>query len=170
MTYPTKAEIQSIFGELGKIPSGYLSFFAHVDENVKWEITGQNALSGVWRSKTEFMNTVWLPIIQLIAEPGPILELVYAESMMTNEDGWTAIELKTTNTRTKLGDLIYSQHYCWHCKFNSTKKIVQVRAFIDSSTAETVLSDEKLRQEALKILPNHGKHFLKRVHSNEDVT
>ncbi|KAJ5749385.1 uncharacterized protein N7511_011081 [Penicillium nucicola] len=106
------------------------------------------------------MDSVWLPVIKLIAEPGPILQLVSAESIMTNENGWVAVELKTRNTRTKLGDQLYSQHYCWHCKFNSFNKIVRVRAFIDSSTAETVLSDERARQEALALTPNDGKKII----------
>ncbi|KAJ5727068.1 hypothetical protein N7493_004888 [Penicillium malachiteum] len=99
--YPTNAEIESIFGELSKVPSGCIAFLNHVDDGVKWEITGQNSLSGHWTSKSEFMNTVWLPIIKLIAEPGPILEIASPERMMRNEDGWVAIELKTKDTRTK---------------------------------------------------------------------
>ncbi|KAJ5703251.1 oleate delta-12 desaturase [Penicillium malachiteum] len=154
MESPTNTEILSIFGKLSETPSGYFAFFDNVDDDVEWEITGQNALSGLWRSKAEFMNTVWLPIINLISEPGPVLEVVSPESIMRNEDGWTAIELKTVGTRTKLGNRLYDQHYCWHCKFNSAKKISQVRAFIDSSTAEAVLSDEKFRQQAQTLRPN----------------
>ncbi|OJZ87754.1 hypothetical protein ASPFODRAFT_715705 [Aspergillus luchuensis CBS 106.47] len=106
MPYLTNAEILSIFGELSKIPRGYESFFNHVDDNVHWEITGQNALSGVWRSKAEFLDKVWLPIIKLIADPGPIFEIACPDSITRNEE------------------------------------------------AETVLLDEKYRQEALAILPN----------------
>ncbi|KAJ5676265.1 hypothetical protein N7462_009162 [Penicillium macrosclerotiorum] len=143
MTYPTKAEILSIFGELAKAPVGYESFFTHVDDGVRWELTGQHALSGVWRSKAEFLSAVWRPIIELMAEPGPMLEVVFAESITTNEEGWTVVELQTKDTRTKVGHRLYSQHYCWLCKFHpTTKKIVEVRAFIDSSTAEAVLADE----------------------------
>ncbi|KAJ5335316.1 hypothetical protein N7452_007719 [Penicillium brevicompactum] len=153
---PTQAEIESIFGTLSNLPSGYVAFFDHVDDDVKWEITGQNSLSGIWLSKSVFMKEVWLPIIKLIADPGPVLEIVSAETIMKTDDGWIAIELKTTNTRTKLGNRLYNQHYCWKCKFNAAKKIVQVRAFIDSSTAEAILSEEKFRQEALDIVPNSG--------------
>lgn len=154
---PTQAEIESMFGSLSKVPSGYVAFFDHVDDDVKWEITGQNSLSGTWLSKSVFMKEVWLPIIKLIADPGPILEIVSAETIMKAEDGWIAIELKTTNTRTKLGNRLYNQNYCWKCKFNAAKKIVNVRAFIDSSTAEAILADEKFRQEALDIVPSSGK-------------
>ncbi|PWY70658.1 hypothetical protein BO83DRAFT_447413 [Aspergillus eucalypticola CBS 122712] len=154
MPYLTNAEILSIFGELSKVPRGYESFFNHVDDNVHWEITGQTALSGVWRSKAEFLDRVWLPIIRLIADPGPIFEIACPDSITRNEEGWVNVELKTRDTRTKLGNRLYSQHYSWHCKFNSAKKIVQVRCFFDTSLAETVLLHEKYRQEALAILPN----------------
>ncbi|KAJ5936892.1 hypothetical protein N7466_003342 [Penicillium verhagenii] len=160
MNTPSEEEIRSIFGKLGERPSGYLAFFDHVADDVKWEITGSSALSGVWTSKSEFKNTVWLPIIKLIADPGPEFELVSTENMLKNEDGWVAVELKTVHTRTKLGKKLYSQHYCWLCKFNSEKKITQVRAFIDSSTAESVLSEEKLRQEAAAITPSYCQYIM----------
>ena len=157
MQTPTNEEVLSIFGKLSETPSGYMAFFDNVDDDVEWVITGQNALSGVWKSKAEFMSTVWLPIINLISDPGPVLQVVSPESIMRNEDGWVAIELQTMNTWTKLSNRLYNQHYCWHCKFNSAKKIVQVRAFIDSSTAESVLSDERFRQQARTLRPNDGK-------------
>ncbi|GFN13410.1 putative ketosteroid isomerase [Aspergillus tubingensis] len=153
MSFLTNAEILSIFGELSKVPRGYESFFNHVDDNVHWEITGQNALSGICRSKAEFLDKVWLPIIKLIAEPGPIFEIACPDSITRNDEGWVNVELKTKDTRTKLGNRLYSQHYSWHCK----KKIVQVRCFFDTSLAETVLLDEKYRQQALAILPNDGR-------------
>lgn len=158
MPYLTHNEILSIFGELGKVPRGYESFFNHVDDNVHWEITGQSALSGVWRSKSQFLDNVWLPIVRLISDPGPIFEIASPESITSNKEGWLSIELKTKNTRTKLGNRIYRQHYCWHCKFNATRKIIQVRSFFDTSLAEAILLDEKYRQEALAILPSDGKH------------
>ncbi|RDK46812.1 hypothetical protein M752DRAFT_261774 [Aspergillus phoenicis ATCC 13157] len=158
MPYLTHNEILSIFGELGKVPRGYESFFNHVNDNVHWEITGQSALSGVWRSKSQFLDNVWLPIVRLIADPGPIFEIAAPESITSNEEGWVSIELKTRNTQTKLGNRIYRQHYCWHCKFNATRKIIQVRSFFDTSLAEAILLDEKYRQETLAILPSDGKH------------
>ncbi|KAJ5935967.1 hypothetical protein N7454_005265 [Penicillium verhagenii] len=156
MNTPSDEEIRSIFGKLGERPFGYLTFFDHVADDVKWEITGSSALSGIWTSKSGFKNTVWLPIIKLIADPGPEFELISTEKMLKNEDGWVAVELKTIRTRTKLGNKLYSQHYCWLCKFNSGKMITHVRAFIDSSTAETVLSEEKLRQETAAITASHS--------------
>src|SRR5689334_4872014 len=106
MPHLTQNEILAIFGELSKVPHGYYSFFNHVDDHVHWEITGQSAPSGVWRSKREFMDNAWLPIVRLIADPGPILVMASPESITSNEEGWVSIELKTKDTRTKLGNCL----------------------------------------------------------------
>lgn len=86
-------------------------------------------------------------MISCIADPGLRLDLIsYPEDQLSTRSDSIVVELETSDTKTKLGAVPYHQTYCWHCQFNGDGKIVRVKEFMDSSTAERVLGEERARQ------------------------
>ena len=143
MSYPIRKQIYNLFLHLRDPPSGVQKFFAQVDDNVRFEVTGQHQFSGVWTTKENYFAATWSRIGKYLAEPGYRLEVVGEEKgVITVQDGWAAVELKTFDTNTRSGKP-YEQHYSWHCRFGTSGKIAEVRAFLDSEKLVKIIEEEE---------------------------
>ncbi|PWY93209.1 hypothetical protein BO94DRAFT_573379 [Aspergillus sclerotioniger CBS 115572] len=145
MPYPDRKYIYDVFRLFSDPPEGTKKFFDYVDDNVHWHVTGQHRYAGTWTTKKDYYDATWANIGLLLAAPGHNLEVPGGEAgVIVGQDGWSAIEMKTVNTRTKSG-VPYTQHYSWHCRWNEEGKIVEVKAFLDADHLEKVLGGEKRR-------------------------
>ena len=138
MSYPDRKYIYEVFSKLAHPPNGVKDFFEFVDDNIRWEVTGQHRFSGVWTNKAEYYQQTWANINDAMAGAGFKLEVPGGEQgIIVGQDGWAAVELKAVDMKTKKGKP-YRQHYSWHCRFNTEGRIVEVKAFLDSDLLEKV--------------------------------
>ncbi|KAH8427144.1 uncharacterized protein LDX57_004861 [Aspergillus melleus] len=140
MPYPSKQEIIKLFQNLEAFPEGHECFFSRTIERCSWTITGQHPFSGHWTSTQSFLQAVWWPNTNLMASPGPTFILPEGhESVIYNDQGEAAVELRTIRTVVKQHGREYNQHYSWHCRFNEDGLLVSVKIFLDSIHAKEVL-------------------------------
>lgn len=144
-TYPSKQYITDAFRLFYDPPEGTKKFFDYVDDNVKWQVTGQHRFSGSWTTKKDYYNATWANINTLLDEPGYKLEVPEGGVILDPETGWSVIEMKTVDTKTK-GGVPYNQHYSWHCRWSPEGKIVEAKAFLDADHLEKVFGGEQRRQ------------------------
>ncbi|KAK4861478.1 hypothetical protein LT330_003513 [Penicillium expansum] len=145
MPYPDRKYIYDVFCNFFNPPEGTEKFFDYVDDNVHCQVTGQHRFSGTWTTKNDYYNATWANINLLLAEPGYKLEVPGGESgVIVGQDGWSVIEMKTVDTKTKSG-VPYNQHYSWHCRWNEGGKIVEAKAFLDADLLEKVFGGEQLK-------------------------
>src|SRR4051794_2452499 len=129
--YPDRKYIYNVFHLFSDPAEGVQKFFEYVDDDVHWLVTGQHRFSGLWTNKKDYYNATWANIHLLLQEPGYKFEIPGGEEgIIVGQDGWSAIEMKTVDVKTKSG-VHYNQHYSWHCRWSKEGKIVEVKAFLD---------------------------------------
>jgi ketosteroid isomerase-like protein len=146
--YPTREYILAVFKNFEDPPKGTEKFFDYVDDNVHWQVTGQQRYAGTWTNKKDYYDATWGKINRLLADPGYKLEVPGGiDGVILGHDGWSVVEMKTVDTKTKSG-VPYTQHYSWHVRWSKEGKIVQAKAFLDTDHLENVLGGEQRKQEA----------------------
>lgn len=141
MPYPTKDQVYSIFLNLRDPPNGTKKFFAEVDDNVRWQISGSHKFSQVWNTKESYYKTGWCEAEKLLEAPGFKLEVIGGkDEVIVSREGQAAVEMKAVDTWTKKGKP-YEQHYSWHVRFNPQGKIVDVKIFLDSGLLERTIQE-----------------------------
>ncbi|KAF2818867.1 hypothetical protein CC86DRAFT_375511 [Ophiobolus disseminans] len=112
--YPHRKHIYEIFLLFAKPQGGVKEWFKHVDDNVHWTVTGQHRFAGTWTNKESYYNASWAKVNALLQDPGYRFEVPGGEEgIIVGQDGWSTVELKTIDVKTKSG-VPYEQHYSWH--------------------------------------------------------
>ena len=107
-------------------------FFAHVHDDVVWEVTGTHPLAGIFTSKQDFISGTISKLNEVLESPLS-LKLV---SCIT--DGSSASIELVANSVTKKGAEFHNR-YCWVCEFENSQ-IVRVRAYLDSALVAKTLA------------------------------
>ncbi|GAO48791.1 hypothetical protein SAICODRAFT_70759 [Saitoella complicata NRRL Y-17804] len=133
----TEAQVREIFKPLeeGNPPA----FFENVADNVNWRVTGtQNPLGGDYTSKADFQQKTFGRLGGVL-KTKTVLKVV---GVIVNDSNQAAVELKADATCKN--DLEFANEYCWVCQFDEEgKKIVRVRAYLDSALVKKALDENE---------------------------
>ncbi|WP_423252375.1 nuclear transport factor 2 family protein [Vibrio vulnificus] len=125
----TKSRVVEIFSYLEN--GRPEDFFAHVSDDVKWEVTGSHPLAGVYNTKQSFLDGT-------IARLNEVLESKLTLRVLNcfTDGKEAAVELVADSyTKTQVH---FNNRYCWVCQFEN-EKIINVRAYLDSALVSSVL-------------------------------
>ncbi|KAI9688968.1 MAG: hypothetical protein M1822_000705 [Bathelium mastoideum] len=136
--YPTPSEIITIFSHLAS--GNPDAFFAHVSPTVSWTITGTHPLAGTFNSLSNFRQAAFARISAVMKEDEPFrLDVVNVAG--GSSDAWAVTELKARGV-CKNG-LVYGNRYAWVHRWNEERKIVEVRAYLDSALVKQALEENE---------------------------
>ena len=107
-------------------------FIDAMAEDVVWIVTGQSQWSRRFEGKAALQNDLVRPLFALFATPYRNL----AERIIADDEGNVAV-LAKGEVRTKTG-MDYNNDYCFVLRMENGK-IVEVREYMDSALAESVL-------------------------------
>ncbi|KAK4936726.1 hypothetical protein LTR10_022450 [Elasticomyces elasticus] len=120
----SKQDIEAIFDNFAKGDLG--AFFSHIDPNVDWTVKGTYCpISGHYNSAKAFQEGT-AALSKTWAVP---LKLVVQDILV--EGNQAAVELKAVDVHCKNG-LPFTNEYVWLVTFGDNKKIVKVRAYMDT--------------------------------------
>ncbi|NZA26224.1 nuclear transport factor 2 family protein [Luteimonas sp. SJ-92] len=111
--------------------AGTGSVFDLLADDVVWTVAGNSPVSGVYRSKRDFMERAVAPITARLATPiAPEVEHVVAQ-------GDAVVVLWRGTARTRDGGS-YRNHYAWHMELEGGR-IVRVVAFLDTWALDALM-------------------------------
>lgn len=111
-------------GAFDRWARGTGSVFDLLADDVEWTVAGTSPVSGVHRSKREFLDQAVAPITAMLATP--IVPQV--ESIVAQGDDVVAVWRGTATTR---GGAPYENHYAWRMTLDDGR-IVRATAFLDT--------------------------------------
>jgi ketosteroid isomerase-like protein len=116
-------------------PRQQTQFWERVADDVDWTVEGTHPLAGQYHSKAAFRCATFDRLA------GVLVGGVRLEVQQLYLDGDTTIVEVLSTSRTNEG-AAFANRYCWVCRFEGDL-IVEVRAYLDSSTvAYTILRNE----------------------------
>lgn len=125
-THLTKALVERLFAAYERGDSQQL--FDHVADDVHWTVTGNNPLSGEYRSKREFIEATYERLDAVLKEPvRPRVRRIIAE-------GDLAV-VEWHGHATSIVDRPYDNDYCWVIRV-AVDRIVEVTAYLDGALVE----------------------------------
>ena len=146
MPYPTRQEVYDIFKNLEHPPNGIEKFFESFSPDVKYIVPGHGRFTGTFHRKADYYNATWAKFRPCLRPPGFRFVVTNGiDGVITGEDGWAVVLLETVDTVTNSG-VPYDQFYSWHCRFNTDKKVVECRAYLDLGYLEDVLGTEMTKE------------------------
>jgi ketosteroid isomerase-like protein len=111
------------------------AFFKQVADNVHWTVMGTHPLAGVYHTKKDFLNAT-----------KKLHEVLHKKRIMNVThiyvDGMHAIVEMNLSATAKNGQPFYNI-YCWVMTFDENKKIIEVRAYIDSVAVQRVITENE---------------------------
>jgi len=130
----SQVEVRNLFHHLQVNESE--KFFAHVRDDVQWTVKGTHPLAGHYQSKQSFLEATFMRLNPILQE-GVVLKV---EHIFT-ADNTAVVEMKSLSTA-KNGKP-FNNTYCWVVEFDSDKKIVAVRAYLDSALVQQVVDENE---------------------------
>jgi uncharacterized protein len=125
-THDTRALVERLFAAYERGDSQQL--FDHVAGDVHWTITGNNPLSGEYRSKREFLDATYERLAAILKEPvRPRVRRIIAEGHL--------VVVEWHGHATSIVDKPYDNDYCWVIRV-AGDRIVEVTAYLDGALVE----------------------------------
>lgn len=110
-------------------------FFALVADDVRWEVTGSSAVSGVYESKQALATGAFGRLTEKLSGP-LVAQLV--DVIAVDDD----VVLRFTSSAPTYSDLVYDQSYCFVMKM-SGGRITEIVAYIDTAILDAVLGGKR---------------------------
>ncbi|MCJ1355497.1 MAG: hypothetical protein MMC33_005489 [Icmadophila ericetorum] len=131
--------MQQIFS--GLADNDFPGFFAHVVEDVDWNVRGTHPLAGMYHNKTIFVVNSVARLAKLVDETKPQAQQIVNIVGGCNEE-WAAVEIQSQQI-TLIGSE-FNNTLAWFTRFNLLHQIVQVRAYLDSALVTRVVTENEL--------------------------
>ncbi|KAF2763543.1 hypothetical protein EJ05DRAFT_42684 [Pseudovirgaria hyperparasitica] len=128
---PSRPDIELIFNHLAS--AQYEQFFEHVAENVQWTVMGTHPLSGLYASRTAFVDGTIKRLNAIFKEP---IQLKVRNVIGGDDQEWSVTEL-AADAVCKNG-MDFKNRYAWVCRWEGDS-IVEVRAYLDSELVKRAL-------------------------------
>jgi ketosteroid isomerase-like protein len=131
--FMTRHDVQKIFKHLET--QDVDAFFKYVVDDVHWTVMGSHPLAGVYHTKKDFLAAAKKLHKVLQKKRTMRVTHIYLDKMI-------AVVEMNLSTIANNGQSFYNV-YCWIVTFNKNKKIIQVRAYIDSAAVQRVIDENE---------------------------
>jgi len=135
--YPSTEEIKQIFQNMET--GNYEEVFKRVASDVDWTVMGTHPCAGRYRSLADFQESTFKRLGAIMKPPGIRLKVRNVLGGVDQE--WAAVEL-IAEAECKNG-LNFDNTYCWVMRFDEEGKVVQVRAYLDSTIVKQALEENE---------------------------
>jgi uncharacterized protein len=110
-------------------------FFTALSDNLIWKAIGSTPISGTYRSKQEYLEKVYRPLLAIFSGPTQC-----AVRQVIGEGQTIVIEWHGETLIASGG--AYSQDYCWVIRVNDDNEaIVEVRGYFDTELVSKLLAN-----------------------------
>ncbi len=133
---PSKGNKAIVSDQFEKWRNGEAAFFELLDENVIWEVSGKSPVSGVYTSKSDFMERAVNPIVARFKTP------LKPELVSLSEDGYF-VWLHFTAKATTLSNQLYENYYVWKMELKEGK-ITRAVALLDTYELTHLMENNEL--------------------------
>ena len=121
--------VRSIFAKLSsEAPE---EFFQYVADDVSWTVLGTHPLAGLYTSKHDFQEATFALLGKLFDSS---LKLFTRQVLIDGDRATVELFVRSTSKN----GVQFNNDYCWICRFQG-KKIVEVRAYLDSALVAEVI-------------------------------
>ncbi|KAI9723487.1 MAG: hypothetical protein M1828_004217 [Chrysothrix sp. TS-e1954] len=128
-TYPSKAEINTIFGALHS--GSFTKFASYVDTNVVWTVEGTHPLAGTFHGSDDFFKNTLEVLGSIQSTANPIVISV-VNIIGGGDEEWSVQELHAQGIMKNGFD--FDNNYSWVTRWSPgpNYKIVEARAYLDT--------------------------------------
>ncbi|KAJ8604201.1 hypothetical protein MRB53_041914 [Persea americana] len=130
--YPTAAEITAMFKPFES--GDYAKSFANVVDDVDWTVMGTQPLGGHYNNLQDFQKKTFARLGAIMPKG---LNMTVRQAFGGSDSPWATLELVAQ------GGLKFDNTYAWVIKFNEERKIVLVRAYLDSLLVKQALEQNE---------------------------